>query len=345
MPPLPPNKNPILLIDLFIQYAQTHLTTVSGLITTLSQYPPPSTPAPGLIPWTGYSVAPSTPGGGPEEVFEKIDWSKTDLEKDDPEVQEIINPDPEEIQDKSDEYIEEDVETDVAVFDEYYEEESLAAASQVNNLKAEKINKALRDQGLVQTFDSSDISTGYSSLDTLLEKAGKWARSLGKNPRVRYENLRRGYVSGIHGLCPQGTQSVCVALTGVSGLGTISGHADWFSFKSQTTGGGSASFARSIGGKTYYNNKVRITVPRDADDKPIWGATYLGDRSQWQVGDIVAMGYTGSKPYGHIQIWTGWAWVSDFTQRQIQRSHVDPNSIALWRLNSNGIAAVQSQRV
>ena len=56
------------------------------------------------------------------------------------------------------------------------------------------------------------------------------------------------------------------------------------------------------------------------------------------------MGYTGGKPYGHIQVWTGWNWVSDFTQRGIQKNHVDADSIALWRLNQNGKTAIQSQK-
>jgi hypothetical protein len=56
------------------------------------------------------------------------------------------------------------------------------------------------------------------------------------------------------------------------------------------------------------------------------------------------MGYVGGKPYGHIQVWTGWKWVSDFSQNSIQQRNVDFDTIALWRLNETGKQAVQSQK-
>ena len=62
------------------------------------------------------------------------------------------------------------------------------------------------------------------------------------------------------------------------------------------------------------------------------------------VGDIIVMGYVGGKKYGHIQVWTGWKWVSDFTQNAVQQRKVDFNTIALWRLNGNGKAAVEAQK-
>ena len=62
---IPPNNNTTLIIDDFINYATAHLSTVSGIVNTLSLYPPVLTPAPGVLPWTGYQVAPATPGGGP----------------------------------------------------------------------------------------------------------------------------------------------------------------------------------------------------------------------------------------------------------------------------------------
>lgn len=120
MPPLPPNKNQILLIDLFISYAQAHLSTVSGVITTLSQYPPPSTPAPGVILWTGYFVPPSTPGGGPAlegpaslTQEEKTALSELD-ERNDSELAE-------EIATEEDEYVDPEVEDDVRVVNEEFE--------------------------------------------------------------------------------------------------------------------------------------------------------------------------------------------------------------------------------
>lgn len=60
-PPLyiPPSTDTKNVIDLFILYAQTHLLTVGGIITTTSLYPPLLTPGPAVINWTGYSVSPA----------------------------------------------------------------------------------------------------------------------------------------------------------------------------------------------------------------------------------------------------------------------------------------------
>jgi len=51
-----PTKNTGLIVDEFIRYANTHLLTVKGMITTVSAYPGPST-APGVVMWNGYQVA------------------------------------------------------------------------------------------------------------------------------------------------------------------------------------------------------------------------------------------------------------------------------------------------
>lgn len=252
------------------------------------------------------------------ELYEKLDWSKIPLDKNSPAVQEIINPDINKINEK--------IAEDRAITDL-----EQTAATQLNNIVAEIIDQALYDQDLIDT--KTDVKSGYRTLDKLLKIAGSLAPKLRKNPKVKYENLKSGYIKGIHGLCPQGTQAVVVALTGVNKLGRLSGNADWFSFKEPSTGGGRSSFAIDVGGKTYYNDKIRV------------GLDYINNPSQWQVGDILAMGYTGGKKYGHIQVWTGFKWVSDFTQNSIQKSRVDSSTIALWRLNENGITAVESQKI
>jgi hypothetical protein len=51
-----PTKNHKLLIDEFIRYAQQHLNTVSGIVNTVSTYPPLNTPGPGISNWSGYTV-------------------------------------------------------------------------------------------------------------------------------------------------------------------------------------------------------------------------------------------------------------------------------------------------
>jgi predicted chitinase len=69
---IPPNNNTTLIIDDFINYATAHLSTVTGIVNTISLYPPLGTPAPGVLPWTGYQVAPATLGGGVLEVAEEV---------------------------------------------------------------------------------------------------------------------------------------------------------------------------------------------------------------------------------------------------------------------------------
>lgn len=183
-----------------------------------------------------------------------------------------------------------------------------------------------------------------STEDDIYQLAGKLARQLGKNEKIKYENLKIGYNKDIHGLCPQGTQVILAALIGIPKLGKISGNADWFSFKNPSTGGGKAGFNITIDGKVYYEDKVQISQINGS-----WKDTYLDpkSRSKWQVGDIIAMGYDSSfngGKYGHIQIWTGYSWNSDFRQGdKIHQKGLDLNSVALWRLNKDGIEAVNSQ--
>ena len=57
--PLPtlPNNDSSIFLDLFISSAKIHLTTVSGLFSTISQYPPPAPAAPAILPWTGYFIS------------------------------------------------------------------------------------------------------------------------------------------------------------------------------------------------------------------------------------------------------------------------------------------------
>ena len=160
-----------------------------------------------------------------------------------------------------------------------------------------------------------------SGLDQLLRLAGDCARELGKRDRVNYKNLSSGYIKGVHGLCPQGTLSVLYAMTGVKSLGLLRGNANTFAMN------GNQGF--TSGG--YYNQKVKV-------DKG-----YFNNQHSWQIGDIIANDYTNGKLYGHIQIWTGIKWVSDFTQNRLQVNNVDFNTVALHRLTQKGIEAVSKQ--
>ena len=57
VPATPPSKFTNIMVDLFIATASAHLTTISGIITTLSIYPTvPTITAPAIINWTGYII-------------------------------------------------------------------------------------------------------------------------------------------------------------------------------------------------------------------------------------------------------------------------------------------------
>lgn len=174
------------------------------------------------------------------------------------------------------------------------------------------------DSNLGSPGEPVDIKP-VGSFDALLRLAGQCARELGKNPRVNYQNLRSGYIKGVHGLCPQGTFAVLYALTGIKALGQLRGNANTFSMN------GSKGLPSS-----YFNYKIKV------------GKDYFDDPSSWQIGDIIAVDYNG-RQYGHIQVWTGVKWVSDFTQNTLQRNHVDWNSVALHRMNTAGILATKKQ--
>jgi putative chitinase len=56
---LQPTDRSEIIIDDFIQYATTHLTTISGVANTISLYPPVGTPGPGVVLWSGYTIPPT----------------------------------------------------------------------------------------------------------------------------------------------------------------------------------------------------------------------------------------------------------------------------------------------
>lgn len=56
-PPIPPSSTTDVFIDVFITTATIHLTTVQGIVNTISLYPgAPPVPGPGVLPWSGYTV-------------------------------------------------------------------------------------------------------------------------------------------------------------------------------------------------------------------------------------------------------------------------------------------------
>ena len=204
-----------------------------------------------------------------------------------------------------------------------YVESDFQGMDEVEIQLQEDISSGQRDSDSELTSPGTPANIRpVSNFDSLLRLAGDCARELGKNPRVNYQNLRSGYIKAVHGLCPQGTLSVLYALTGIKQIGQLRGNANSFSMN------GSNSFA----GTGYFNTKVR-TSKSDYFDRP----------EKWQVGDVIAVDYTGGKPYGHIQVWTGVKWMSDFTQNRLQMANVDWNSVALHRMNNKGVDAVKQQ--
>jgi hypothetical protein len=53
---VPPNTNSEQFLNSFINSAKLHLTTISGTYSVIAQYPPPASPAPGIVQWKGYQI-------------------------------------------------------------------------------------------------------------------------------------------------------------------------------------------------------------------------------------------------------------------------------------------------
>jgi GH24 family phage-related lysozyme (muramidase) len=92
-----PTNNTSLIIDEFIQHATTHLLSVSGIVNTLSLYPPIPTPSPGIVNWTGYTIPPANRVTNEirdriilNEIIAKPDDGSTQLETD-PEINREFN--------------------------------------------------------------------------------------------------------------------------------------------------------------------------------------------------------------------------------------------------------------
>ncbi len=150
-------------------------------------------------------------------------------------------------------------------------------------------------------------------MTSLLTEAGKYA---GKDERGA--KVRATYFGNRGGSnCGRGSHGVLGALTGgaIKG-GPLGGNANDFGAR------GRMDFT----GSGLYNPKQPIS------------SSYMNDPSQWKVGDVVANG-GGREGYGHIQVWTGKAWVSDFTQNRILQ-YSNYHSFALHRPNGAGEAKI-----
>ncbi len=182
-------------------------------------------------------------------------------------------------------------------------------------------------QPATETTTNTETTTSSPtiSVDRLTKEAATYAGTdaLGKKTAA---NLEKGAKSSV-GACGRGVKCFVGAMTGLDWFTTtqnIGGNADDFS----TTG--KADFQASKG----YNPKTALPD------------NYLSDPSQWQVGDIVASAGGGGN--GHMQTWTGEAWVSDFNQGpkilEANNAKKKYTNHALHRLNSTGKATLNRKQ-
>ena len=358
------SKEPYDLVGELGEGVKAYWAGVGSTGAILNNYPTPLIPAPGTTSnvsitsavvtntgqWTPPVIAvPTLSEPTAAELYAQLDFEKAGIDKSDPEVQQIIEPfDEEKFDEKVQEYQEieyvEPIYPDEYTQDDIYQDSEIAI-SQYNEDVVYEIYKALDDQGIIDNDAPIDVKSGFSTLKELIKVGDAWARRLGKHVDLKYENWIGGYNKAVHGKCAAGVKCLACAMLGFSKLGSQSGNANDFSFRS----GKGGSFALNDGGTKYYNAKQQVNIPMvDGKDKkgntikvPNWNESYIGDSKQWRIGDIIAFDYTAASgaPYGHIQIWTGWAWVSDHVQRGISSlRRADPNTVALWRFNDNGAA-------
>jgi hypothetical protein len=163
------------------------------------------------------------------------------------------------------------------------------------------------------------------SVSKLSEEAAKYAGSdaLGKKTAA---NIEAGAKKSV-GACGRGVKSYVGAMTGL----------DWFT-KDQPLG------ANANGFSTKGSND--FTASKGYNPKQALPANYMTDPTQWQVGDIVASG-GGTNGLGHMQTWTGDAWVSDFDQgaRVLDKNAAGKpyTDHALHRMNNTGKATMQNK--
>ena len=174
-------------------------------------------------------------------------------------------------------------------------------------------------------FDQSPEAepANIQDMKGLFDEASKWVGndSRGKNVQNSWQT------STGPGNCLRGSQGILGALTGHPrfNAGKSGGLGEYAALYSSKPGKGGQDFT----GTGLY-------------DKPVAASSnYMSDSSQWQVGDVVACS-GGGKGYGHIQVWTGKAWVSDFTQsRVLPRSKGGSyGDFALHRPNAAGKATI-----
>jgi hypothetical protein len=172
-------------------------------------------------------------------------------------------------------------------------------------------------------FDQSPVGEppNIQDLNGLFGEANKFVGNDARGSAVKNSwGTSRG-----PGNCLRGSQGI---------LGALTGHPR---FNAGKAGGlGYAATLYSTKGGQDFTSTGLYEKPVGID-----GSSYFSDPKQWQVGDTVASS-GGGKGYGHIQVWTGKAWVSDFTQNRILPASGSGTygNFALHRPNAAGQAAI-----
>jgi hypothetical protein len=187
------------------------------------------------------------------------------------------------------------------------------AVTEVGNAIAGGTTETVEPVGNYLDQSPSAEPSSIKDLNALLTEAGKYAGNDERGAKVRscYFGNRGGKN------CGRGSHGIMAAMTGggIKG-GPLGGNANDFGSK------GRMDFTKS----GLYQPKV-LTPPN-----------YMNDSSQWQLGDVVANG-GGGEGFGHIQVWTGKAWVSDFTQNRVLQNN-NYKDFALHRPSAAGAARI-----
>ena len=196
----------------------------------------------------------------------------------------------------------------------------IVGSSSTGNLITSMINGVKGIFGL--NYDQSPAAepANITDLGGLFDEASKWVGSDDRGSKVKDSwGSTRG-----PGNCLRGTQGI---------LGALTGHPRFNAGKA----GGLGSYA-----SLYSTKGGQDLTGTGLYDKPVSvDSNYMSDPSQWQVGDTVASS-GGKEGYGHIQVWTGKAWVSDFTQSKIlpASNSGSYSNFALHRPNEAGKARI-----
>ena len=193
-----------------------------------------------------------------------------------------------------------------------------AVAGAVNNYFNQSPKPDAIDGGAVGGYTPG--VTGIGNESALLNTALRYAGSGSLGDRVKGRLTAPGSRGG--GACGRGTIAVLGALTNNS------------AFQQGTAGGNAYQYSGNNKAPADKFVQSGIYQPRQPAT-----SNYLNNPSQWRVGDVIA---SGGGSNGHIQVYTGKQWVSDFQQgnKILTNSY---NDFTLHRLNPEGEAAVTAR--